>query len=146
MRTALFILLMLSLTYHAVAQNEGVNANELAGTTWYVNGALGLHESTEQYVLRTYQDGMLPYGYFVSFDDNGTTYESRYEAPCGMDCFTTVKGQYEARGHDVLRVSAHHVRIVGPMCPEWVNEQRPPNSTLFQMTFQADTLLLTKVN
>jgi hypothetical protein len=146
MRTVLFIGMMFCQTTHALGQNEGgMSANNLAGTTWYINGVLGFHESTEKHVLRAYHDGMLSYGYFVSFHDNGATYDSRYEAPCGMDCFTTVKGQYEVRGHDLLRISAHHVRIVGPMCPEWVDEQRPPNSALFQMTFQSDTLLLTKV-
>jgi hypothetical protein len=148
MRTALFIVMMLCLTTHLLAQNGGgVSADGLAGTTWYINWPLGADTGATSYILRTFNKGTLSYGFFVSFHENGTSYESRYRAPCGMDCFTIVNGQFEARAHNLLRISVHQVRQQGLECYKPVNEQRPPNSTLFQMTFfQSDTLLLTKVD
>jgi hypothetical protein len=150
MRTALFIVMMFCQAAHALGQNGGgMSANELAGTTWRIDNLLGLDTIVSIYVLRPYEseDGNRKIlGLFVSFDENASSYESRSKAWCGNDCFTIVNGQYEARASHLLRISVHQVRQEGGECWQPVNEQRPPNSTLFQMTFQSDTLLLTKVN
>ncbi len=147
MRTALFIVMMFCQAAHAYGQNRGgMSANELAGTTWYINWPLGADTATTCYILSSYEGFRPSRYYFIKFHENGTSYETSFMAPCGYVCFTRVNGQYEARASNLLRISVYQVWQEGLECWQPVNEQRPPNSTLFQMTFQSDTLLLTKVN
>ena len=40
------------------------------------------------------------WGYFLMFNEDGT-FETDYSAPCGMDCFTQVKGTYVDDGQEL---------------------------------------------
>jgi len=117
----------------------------LAGIEWRIDGQLGLDTARVGYTLRPFTEDMFRWGTSVSFSQSGNTFVSGNSAKCGNDCFITVNGTYAIEHGDLLRITVREVTY-SDYCP---NPKRKPDakaSMHFQMTFQSDTLLLTKVN
>ncbi len=69
--------------------------NYLMGTSWKTNGVPFENKDEESYSLTAKGDGndiMDQWGHSIYFDT--LTFSSSYSAPCGNDCFTSVKGTY----------------------------------------------------
>jgi hypothetical protein len=146
MRIALFIVMMLCLTTHVLAQNGGgVSADGLAGIRWRIDGQLGLDTARVGYTLRPFTEDMFRWGTSVSFSQSGNTFVSGNSAKCGNDCFITVNGTYGIEQGNLLRVTVREVTY-SDYCPnpKWKAHAKAPMH--FQMTFQSDTLLLTKID
>jgi hypothetical protein len=146
MRTFLFIVMMFCQITHSLGQNASdISADGLAGIEWRIDGQLGLDTARVGYTLTPFKEGMFPWGTSFSFSQSGNTFSSGNSAPCGNDCFITVNGTYAIEQGNVLRIAVREVTY-SDYCP---NAKRKPDakaSMHFQMTFQSDTLLLTKVN
>lgn len=146
MRTVLFIVMMFCQTAHALAQNGGgVSADGLAGIQWRIDGHLGLDTVRVGYTMRPFAEDMFPWGTSVSFSQSGNTFVSGNSAKCGNDCFITVKGAYAVEQDNLLSIMVKEV-VYSQYCPnpKWKAHAKAP--IRFQMTFQSDTLLLTRVN
>jgi len=146
MGTVLFIVMMFCQTALALAQNGvDVSADGLAGIEWRIDGLLGLDTGRIGYTLRPFTKDMFPWGTSVSFSQTGNTFASRNSAPCGNDCFITVTGTYAIEQGSLLQITVKGVAYTR-YCPDpkWKADAKAPMR--FQMTFQSDTLLLTKVN
>ena len=146
MRTALFIVMMLCLTTYVLAQNGGgVSADGLAGIRWRIDGQLGLDTGRIGYTLRQFTEDMFPWGASVSFSQSGNTFVSGNSAKCGNDCFITVNRTYAIEQGNMLQITVREVTY-SDYCPnpKWKAHAKAPMR--FQMTFQSDTLLLTKID
>jgi hypothetical protein len=112
----LFTLLITASFSHRYAPGSKIPVdqtdNVLAGTSWKLNGVPFADKDQTEYFLSTYDplsyDSQM--GHFISFDE--TTFMSDYNAPCGMDCFTNVSGEYHFESNlqvhiKVLRIDRH---------------------------------------
>jgi len=146
MRTFLFIVMMFCQTTHVLGQDASdISAAALAGIEWCIDGLLGLDTARVGYTLRPFSEDMFRWGTSVSFSENRNTFSSANSARCGNDCFITVNGTYAIEQGSLLRITVKEVDY-SQYCR---NPKRSPNAKApiqFQMTFQGDSLLLTKVN
>lgn len=87
--------LITGLTY-SIAQTGKRNVaklqNVLADTHWKIDGIPFETKERETYHLTPLSDEQFQWGNFIHFEQN--TFSSHYSAPCGMDCFTSVTGEY----------------------------------------------------
>lgn len=77
--------------------------NFLNGTTWDVSDSPFENADVEVYELSEIRDLEFNMGYSISF--NGSDFSSDYNAPCGMDCFTNVYGNYEFIKDSIIHVT-----------------------------------------
>lgn len=92
--------------------------NYLVGTSWKVNGVPFENKDTESYSLSEYGEPdniMDQWGHFIYFDT--LTFSSHYSAPCGNDCFTSVRGTYWYSGVNRIQVKVTSIDRSG-FCSE----------------------------
>jgi hypothetical protein len=146
MRIALFIVMTFCLTTHALGQSGGgVSADGLAGIRWRIDGQLGLDTGRIGYTLRPFTEDMFPWGASVSFSQGGNTFVSGNRDRCGNGCSITVNGTYAIEQGNMLRITVREVTY-SDYCPNPKWKAHAKATMHFQMTFQSDTLLLTKID
>ncbi|MBK7130224.1 MAG: hypothetical protein IPM74_16340 [Crocinitomicaceae bacterium] len=83
----------------------------LDATFWDVSSSPFEDASVEVYELKEIEDVEFDWGYSINFQAN--EFSSNYSAPCGMDCFTSVYGNYEFVKDSVIHVTVTNINRSG---------------------------------
>lgn len=109
MKKILFLFLLIS--------TSGFTQNNLNGL-WKIDEIIGLYSTDEYNLSPAKEDESLQgwrYGNSVTFNPNGT-FNSRYSAWCGNDCFPHSKGTFEKIDETHIRLKLDVLEITGD-CP-----------------------------
>jgi len=86
-----FVFLVPMMSFHSTQAPQSILAK------WHSSIPLFEEQNIPSYTLDKLEnnsDRPMYWGYFVTFSADGT-FETHYSAPCGMDCFTVVEGNYK---------------------------------------------------
>ncbi len=133
-----YFLLLVSFQSRSSAPPAESYDNHLVNTNWRVDRVPFGEQEQQIYSMTPVSDEQFQWGHFISFTED--SFESSYRALCGNDCFTRVIGTYRYVGEYQINITVEEVSYSG-FCD---NRERTPFSARYKLSFEGDTLTLTK--
>lgn len=117
--------------------------NTLLNTIWISDFIVGLDVNQEMYKLRDTAVRQRKWAGNIIYFNDSLNFTSGYEAWCGNDNFTTVKGTYQFVDTNKIALIVTSVSYSG----DWIKptEYREGTRLIFLISKTADKLILTKV-
>ncbi|BDS11028.1 hypothetical protein [Aureispira anguillae] len=112
----------------------------LLNTRWRVNRPIFFEKDQSTYELKSVdQSQKHAFGHFVTFKEDGS-FQGYYSAPCGNDCFTTIKGTYTLNNKTEINIFIESATQSG-FCTNPVQFKNHKRGT-FTISLQADNNFL----
>jgi hypothetical protein len=133
-----FILLIPMMSFHSTQSPQSIIAK------WHSSIPLFEEQHISSYTFNKFQtnaDRAIYWGYFVTFSADGT-FKTNYSAPCGLDCFTSVEGNYKWIDEQHIALSVQKITR-SDLCAK-ASQTDPFDLGVFEVVFNKASFSLTK--
>ena len=104
----IFVVLFAAITLKCLAQTNAFVAIENKEWRLYESMAIEADPLSSFSIAPTEVDDFPKWGHFITFSEN--TFNTHYAAPCGLDCFTRIKGHYRWLEEDQIELTVVEIR------------------------------------